>query len=177
MAAREANLDVSFTSPAEDSDVLSPGAEQESEPMPGVDGVPVRWYDADRTEPYTRIAPFQERHDTSVEFFYKPITLSVLACGLVLLAYVATTQDVLEEGNDKRRMPHPAFWRIVLGVNLLYELGLVFLLFQDLGTARVMMTYIDPSLGVPLPEKSYAEDCALTAKNIWLTHWGGLEKP
>ncbi|ELU38241.1 phosphatidylserine synthase 2 [Rhizoctonia solani AG-1 IA] len=63
--------------------------------------------------------------------------------------------------------PHPAFWRIVLGVNLLYELALVFLLFQDLDSARTMMTYIDPNLGVPLPEKSYAEDCALTASNLW----------
>lgn len=135
--------------------------------------------------------------------------MSALACGLIILAYVATTQDVLEEGRDKRRVyvffekscphfsnlipsgvyaavasfltfsmiqfrdgpfirPHPSFWRIVLGVNLLYELGLVFLLFQDLGTARVMMTFIDPSLGVPLPEKSYAEDCALTAQTIWV---------
>ncbi|KAG6813015.1 hypothetical protein H0H92_014753 [Tricholoma furcatifolium] len=166
--------DLSATSPAEDSDaVLSPGAEVEPEPTPGLDGTPVRWYDADRAEPYTRIEPFQERHDTSVEFFYKPITLSVLSCGLILLAYVATTQDLLEEGRDKRRVgiyaaiasfltfsmlqfrdgpfirPHPAFWRI------------------DLGTARVMMTYIDPNLGVPLPEKSYAEDCALTPKTIW----------
>ncbi|KAG5643339.1 hypothetical protein DXG03_001058 [Asterophora parasitica] len=188
----EHNVELSHTSPAEDSDaVLSPTAEAEPEPMPGLDGTPVRWYDADRTEPYTRITPFQERHDTSVEFFYKPVTLSTLACGLIVLAYVATTQDVLEEGRDKRRVgiyaaiasfltfsmiqfrdgpfirPHPAFWRIVLGVNLLYELALVFLLFQDLGTARVMMTYIDPNLGVPLPEKSYAEDCSLTATTIW----------
>lgn len=65
--------------------------------------------------------------------------------------------------------PHPAFWRIVLGINLLYELALVFLLFQDLGTAQQMMKYIDPNLGVPLPEKSYAEDCSFTAKNIWVT--------
>jgi phosphatidylserine synthase 2 len=81
--------------------------------------------------------------------------------------------------------PHPAFWRVVLGsvlfnprnvshsceytgVNLLYELALVFLLFQDLNSARTMMTYIDPNLGVPLPEKSYAEDCTLTAKNLWV---------
>ncbi|KAH0585836.1 Phosphatidylserine synthase 2 [Termitomyces sp. J132] len=188
----ERTTDLSAASPAEDSDaMLSPVAEPEPEPSPGLGGVPVRWYDADRTESYTRIAPFQERHDTSVEFFYKPFTLSVLACGLILLAYVATTQDVLEEGRDKRRVgvyaaigafltfsmiqfrdgpfirPHPAFWRIVLGVNLLYELGLVFFLFQDLGTARAMMTYIDPKLGIPLPEKSYAEDCTLTTRNIW----------
>ncbi|RXW25340.1 hypothetical protein EST38_g472 [Candolleomyces aberdarensis] len=63
--------------------------------------------------------------------------------------------------------PHPAFWRIILGVNLLYELVLVFLLFQDLPTARQMMTFIDPSLGRPLPEKSYAEDCSLTPTTLW----------
>lgn len=64
--------------------------------------------------------------------------------------------------------PHPALWRIVLGVNLLYELVLVFLLFQDLDTARFMMTLIDSNLGVPLPEKSYAEDCSLTPAAIWV---------
>jgi phosphatidylserine synthase 2 len=125
-------------------------------------------------------------------FFYKPITLSTLAFGLIVLAYVATTQDVLEEGQDKRRVgvyaaitaflmfsmiqfrdgpfirPHPAFWRVILGVNLLYELALVFLLFQDLKTARHMMTYIDSNLGVPLPEKNYAEDCALTPTTLWV---------
>jgi len=147
-----------------------------------------------------------------IRFFYQPVTLSALACGLIVLAYVATTQDVLEEGRDKRRMyvlymilfwlslneyyfsgvyaaitsflmfamiqfrdgpfirPHPAFWRVILGVNLLYELALVFLLFQDLDTARHMMTYIDSSLGVALPEKSYAEDCSLNAKTLWVRH-------
>jgi phosphatidylserine synthase 2 len=64
--------------------------------------------------------------------------------------------------------PHPAFWRIVLGLNLLYELALVFLLFQDLNSARAMMTYLDPSLGRPLPEKSYAENCSPTLQNIWV---------
>ena len=64
--------------------------------------------------------------------------------------------------------PHPAFWRAALGINLLYELALVFLLFQDLGSARKMMTLIDPNLGVPLPEKSYAENCDLTPANIWV---------
>jgi len=179
--------DLSPTSPGDDSD--APAAEME--PVPGLNGVPVRWYDADRTEPYTRTTPFQEKHDTSVEFFYKPITLTALAFGLIVLAYVATTQDVLEEGQDKRRVgvyaaivaflmfsmiqfrdgpfirPHPAFWRMILGANLLYELSLVFLLFQDLKTARHMMTYIDSNLGVPLPEKGYADDCALTPKTLW----------
>lgn len=75
---------------------------------------------ADRTESYTRIAPFQERNDTSVEcvnfhpfvpryqnpfrFFYKPITLTALSVGLAALAYVAMSSDVLAEGQDKRRV-------------------------------------------------------------------------
>ena len=84
----------------------------------------------DRTEPYTRIEPFQERRDTSIElarnqlshlhlgcaylhddflrrFFYKPVTLTGalrLAVALAALGYAATTQDVLEEGRDKRRV-------------------------------------------------------------------------
>ena len=98
---------------------------------------------------------------------------------------------MLEEGRDKRRVgayasisafllfsmiqfrdgpfirPHPAFWRIILGINLLYELLLVFLVFQDLSSARGMMTLVDPNLGVPLPEKSYAENCELNATVIW----------
>ncbi|KAI0059613.1 PSS-domain-containing protein [Artomyces pyxidatus] len=185
----EEDDNLSPVSPVEESD--NPPSVTEPEPEPGLNGNPVHWYDADRTESYTRIEPFQETQDTSVEFFFKPITLTALAIGLAALGYVATTQDVLEEGRDKRRVgtyaaisgfllfsmiqfrdgpfirPHPAFWRVVLGVNLLYELALVFLLFQDLQSARVMMTYMDPKLGVPLPEKSYAENCALTTQNIW----------
>lgn len=57
----------------------------------------------------------------------------------------------------------------MLGINLLYELALVFLLFQDLDSARNMMTYLDPNLGVPLPEKSYADNCEFTATNIWVS--------
>ena len=179
------------------------------------------------------------RRRSSCRFFYKPITLSVLGVAMAILAYVATTQDVLEEGRDKRRVcvslvihteelttltarrgayaavagfllfgiiqfrdgpfirPHPGthaqflilwypsqysfsitfdaavFWRLVLGINLLYELALVFLLFQDLDSARRMMKHLDPNLGRPLPEKSYAENCAFTVSNVWVRryHW------
>ncbi|QRW06627.1 phosphatidyl serine synthase [Ceratobasidium sp. AG-Ba] len=182
---------LSPTSPGEERELEVDYTSAGPEPQPGINGVPVRWYDADRTEPYTRIVPFAEKHDTSVEFFFKPLTLTALAIAMSILTYIAMSDDVLEEGRDKKRLgvyaslsafflfsmvqfrdgpfirPHPAFWRVVLGVNLAYELALVFLLFQDLDSARTMMTYIDPNLGVPLPEKSYAEDCSLTAKNLW----------
>ena len=62
--------------------------------------------------------------------------------------------------------PHPSFWRIILGINLLYELALVFLLFQDVDSARELLTYIDSNLGQPFPEKTYGENCALTVQNI-----------
>ncbi|KAF7364781.1 Phosphatidylserine synthase 2 [Mycena venus] len=185
----ERDAELSPTSPGEDSDAVLSNVP----PRAGADSGHRRdtGYDADRTEPYTRITPFQEKHDTSVEFFYKPITLTALAALLILLAYLAMTQDVLKEGRDKRRVgiyaslafflafsmlqfrdgpfirPHPAFWRAVLGVNLLYELGLVFFLFQDLGSARSMMTLLDDRLGVPLPEKGYADDCRLTPSTLW----------
>lgn len=50
----------------------------------------------------------------------------------------------------------------------MYELALVFLLFQDLDSARNMMTYLDPNLGKPLPEKSYADHCEFTVSNVWV---------
>ncbi|KAG8886587.1 hypothetical protein FRB97_000006 [Tulasnella sp. 331] len=146
---------------------------------------------ADRTEPYTNIQPFDKTNDTSVEFFFKPSTLTALVVALSVLAYVAMTNDVLEEGRDKKVLglyasigafllfsmiqfrdgpfirPHPAFWRIVLGINVLYELLLVYLLFEDLSSARRFMLYFDSNLNVPLPEKSYAEDCALSVTTLW----------
>ena len=33
------------------------------------------------------------------------------------------------------------------------------------------MKYLDPNLGKPLPEKSYAEDWVLTLHNIWVCYW------
>ncbi|KAI0769105.1 phosphatidylserine synthase 2 [Trametes elegans] len=182
-----------LTSPVDESDnpLSSPVEPQAPQNLPGLDGTPVRWFDADHKEPYTQITPFQEQNDTSVEFFYKPVTLTALGLGMAVLAYVAMTQDVLKEGEEKKRIgvyasiasfllfsmiqfrdgpfvrPHPAFWRVVLGINLLYEMAMVFLLFQDLDSARSMMKYLDPNLGVPLPEKSYAENCAFTLQNIW----------
>lgn len=108
-----------------------------------------------------------------------------------ILAYIGMSTDVLEEGRSKQRLgiyaiisgfllfamiqfrdgpfirPHPAFWRVVLAVNLLYELAMVFLLFQDLNTARQYMVLLDSNLGKPLPEKSYAEDCSLSIGTLW----------
>ena len=47
---------------------------------------------------------FAKLYKTPRRFFFKPLTLTALALGMSALAYVATTNDVLEEGKDKRRL-------------------------------------------------------------------------
>jgi phosphatidylserine synthase 2 len=39
-----------------------------------------------------------------LRFLYRPMTLSAFAVGFGILAYIAMSQDVLEEGRDKRRV-------------------------------------------------------------------------
>merc|ERR1719285_836258 len=58
--------------------------------------------------------------------------------------------------------PHPVFWRLIFTLSTLYLFALVLFLFQTPKQMRVMLSWIDPKLGVPLPEKNYAEDCSLT---------------
>jgi phosphatidylserine synthase 2 len=57
--------------------------------------------------------------------------------------------------------PHPIFWRTITGMFLCYTLILGYMLFQTLDDARSIFKYIDPALGVPLPEKQYAKDCRI----------------
>ncbi|KAI9350111.1 phosphatidyl serine synthase-domain-containing protein [Obelidium mucronatum] len=126
----------------------------------------------------------------SLEFLYRPHTITALVfllAGLVYYALFLTGTDVvsntkmgiagcfgviiltglLEFKDGPFIRPHPAFWRVVLAVSVFYQLVLVILLFQDKSTARHLMTYLDPSLGVELPEKNYAGDCSLTWETIW----------
>lgn len=121
---------------------------------------------------HTRCIRGRTRQTSSVRLFFISTTLwHILNTPLsgvyaAIASFLAFSMIQFRDGPFIR--PHPAFWRMVLGINLLYELALVFLLFQDLDSARTMMTLIDSNLGVPLPEKSYAEDCSLTTQNIWV---------
>ncbi|KAJ2079134.1 hypothetical protein H4R24_003988 [Coemansia sp. RSA 988] len=137
---------------------------------------------------------FHESHDPTLVFFYHPRTLSVLVAllagflyvalfvdpsndilntrwGLVALCSVFVVVSVVLFRDGPFIRPHPAFWRAVLALNVLYVMFLVFLLFQSKQSGRHMMAFFDPALGVVLPERSYGEDCALTWDNIR----GGLD--
>ncbi|GFR70841.1 phosphatidylserine synthase [Elysia marginata] len=61
--------------------------------------------------------------------------------------------------------PHPVFWRLVLCMSILYELALVFLLFQSVSDARNLLKHFDPELGKPLPEKDYGGNCLIYDSN------------
>ncbi|EPZ30998.1 Phosphatidyl serine synthase domain-containing protein [Rozella allomycis CSF55] len=125
----------------------------------------------------------------TLHFLYQPHTLTVLLVMLLAFLYVAVYRssvdpvDNIKTGlvassivlvfigslhlpNGPFIRPHPAFWRFVMALNVVYQLFLVFLLFQDKHHSRAWLGYIDSSLGVRLPERSYAEFCDFTYVNI-----------
>ncbi|GLJ25198.1 hypothetical protein SUGI_0482070 [Cryptomeria japonica] len=57
--------------------------------------------------------------------------------------------------------PHPAIWRLVHGIAVIYLVSLTFLLFQNRDDARQFMKFVHPDLGVELPERSYGTDCRI----------------
>lgn len=74
--------------------------------------------------------------------------------------YVCVGSMVFPSGPFVR--PHPVFWRLIFTFSTIYLFALVLFLFQTPDQMRSMLSWIDPALGVELPEKNYAEDCSLT---------------
>jgi phosphatidylserine synthase 2 len=60
-----------------------------------------------------------------------------------------------------------AVWRFVLALGVVYQMLLVLILFQTKSDARALFKFIDPTLGVKLPEKSYAESCDFFSYKNW----------
>jgi len=84
------------------------------------------------------------------------VKIGLIACVFVFLYYCATQfHDTLFV------RPHPVFWRVVTGLGVLYLILCVFLLFQSLDDVRQLLKHVDPSLGVPLPERSYGDACTV----------------
>ncbi|KAJ3329831.1 hypothetical protein HDU76_007067 [Blyttiomyces sp. JEL0837] len=130
------------------------------------------------------IYEFHDEIEPTLEFFYKPRTITIVIAytalfvtgddvvvntklGLAAGFGVILMTGLLEFKDGPFIRPHPALWRVVLAVSVAYEILLVFVLFQDKSTMRSLLKYIDPKLGVPLPEKSYAENCEITKETLW----------
>ena len=60
--------------------------------------------------------------------------------------------------------PHPAVWKVMHGLFVLYLLFLVFLLCQETTDARMVLKFLAPDLGVELPERAYGEDAEYTPR-------------
>eukprot|EP00002_Diphylleia_rotans_P015188 TRINITY_DN2942_c0_g1_i1.p1 TRINITY_DN2942_c0_g1~~TRINITY_DN2942_c0_g1_i1.p1 ORF type:complete len:411 (-),score=70.08 TRINITY_DN2942_c0_g1_i1:690-1922(-) len=140
----------------------------------------------------------QLQEDFYMQLFYRPHTVTLLIVTLYFLFQAAFREDGFV-GNTKNGImaamfaflifcvvqlrdtiftrPHPAVWRLVTGMAVLYMMALVFFLFQSVDDARQLLKHLYPSLGTPLPERSYAENCDLYTphdevslfRNIWDT--------
>ncbi|VVC92939.1 unnamed protein product [Leptidea sinapis] len=131
--------------------------------------------------------------DISLEFFYKPHTITLLGVSIAAVIYTAFVRDenniqgniwagiccvifffliisVLTFPNGPFTRPHPAVWRIVFGMSVLYLLTLLFLLFQSHSTVYAIMYWIDPNLRnfhIDM-DKEYAVNCTdISLSRIW----------
>ena len=57
--------------------------------------------------------------------------------------------------------PHPIVWRFLLSCSVLYNLILVFLLFQTPKDFRSLMIWLDPRLKDPITEEAYGDHCTV----------------
>ncbi|XP_057317455.1 phosphatidylserine synthase 2-like [Hydractinia symbiolongicarpus] len=136
------------------------------------------------------------RFHSQISLFGQSHTISVLLMLIIVLCYVAVVEnstDNSSEYNAKRGViacfavfmafgvtqvkdgpflrPHPAFWRLVVCASIIYELCLIFLLFQTATDARRWMSHIDPALGKDLPEHDYGGNCLIYDKNNTENPW------
>uniref|UniRef100_A0A8C6SIN8 Phosphatidylserine synthase n=1 Tax=Neogobius melanostomus TaxID=47308 RepID=A0A8C6SIN8_9GOBI len=81
--------------------------------------------------------------------------------GIVASILVFLCFGVTQAKDGPFTRPHPAYWRFWLCVSVVYELFLIFILFQTVHDGRIFMKYIDPKLGVPLPERGYGGNCLI----------------
>uniref|UniRef100_UPI00358F70C1 phosphatidylserine synthase 1 n=1 Tax=Myxine glutinosa TaxID=7769 RepID=UPI00358F70C1 len=116
-----------------------------------------------------RMVNEQQVEDITLEFFYKPHTISLLSFTIVALMYFAFTRDdsglednicrgcmfvvfffliisIMAFPNGPFTRPHPAVWRMVFGLSVLYFLLLVFTLFLNFDQVKAVMYWLDPSL-------------------------------
>ncbi|KAL2894189.1 CDP-diacylglycerol--serine O-phosphatidyltransferase 1, partial [Bienertia sinuspersici] len=81
--------------------------------------------------------------------------------GVWAMIAVFLTYCLLQAPSTVLIRPHPAIWRLVHGMAVIYLVALTFLLFQKRDNARQFMKYLHPDLGVELPERSYGSDCRI----------------
>uniref|UniRef100_A0A672LDS6 Phosphatidylserine synthase n=1 Tax=Sinocyclocheilus grahami TaxID=75366 RepID=A0A672LDS6_SINGR len=139
----------------------------------------------------------QQVEDITIDFFYKPHTITLLTCTVLSLMYFAFTRDdgnpdsnlwvglilvisfflvisVLAFPNGPFTRPHPAIWRIVFGLSVLYFLFLVFIIFLNWEQVKSLMFWLDPNLRYAKREADvmeYAVNCHVITWERILSHF------
>nr|XP_018904478.1 PREDICTED: phosphatidylserine synthase 1-like [Bemisia tabaci] len=131
--------------------------------------------------------------DICLDIFYKPHTITLLAVSITAVIYTSFVRDdinvddniwtglwcvlfffliisVLAFPNGPFTRPHPAIWRMVFGLSVMYLLSLLFLLFQNYKTAKGIFLWLDPKLKdfhIDM-DKEYGVNCSdLSTEKIW----------
>ncbi|XP_047972994.1 CDP-diacylglycerol--serine O-phosphatidyltransferase 1-like isoform X1 [Salvia hispanica] len=135
------------------------------------------------------ISVIEDELDPWTAWAYKPRTITLLLIGACFLVWVSGALDpesssegdsimsvkrgvwamiavylaysLLQAPSTVLIRPHPAIWRLVHGMAVIYLVALTFLLFQRRDDARQFMKFLHPDLGVELPERSYGVDCRI----------------
>jgi len=133
----------------------------------------------------------QQVEDITLEFFYKPHTISLLVVIILMLLYTVMSRDdsmndvnvwsgvcavfffftivsVLAFPNGPFTRPHPAVWRVVFGISVLYFLFLVFLAFLNIEQARNVLDWIGPGVLGSKREVDMVEEYAVNCSDITL---------
>ncbi|XP_038664905.1 LOW QUALITY PROTEIN: phosphatidylserine synthase 1 [Scyliorhinus canicula] len=139
----------------------------------------------------------QQVEDITIDFFYKPHTITLLTFTIISVMYFAFTRDdtsledniwkgvlsvvffflivsVLAFPNGPFTRPHPAIWRMVFGLSVLYFLFLVFLLFLNFEQVKSVMYWLDPNLRYATREADvmeYAVNCHVITWERILSHF------
>ncbi|XP_068189262.1 phosphatidylserine synthase 1 [Antennarius striatus] len=146
---------------------------------------------------YFRMINEQQVDDICIDLFYKPHTISLLTVTLLSLMYFAFTRDdenpegnlqvgamvvvffflvisVLAFPNGPFTRPHPAVWRMVFGLSVMYFLFLVFFLFLNWDQVRLLMYWLDPNLRFAVREvdiMEYAVNCSMITWERLMSHF------
>lgn len=121
--------------------------------------------------------------DPHISFFWKAHTATVLIFLVLCLTYVGVIENPTDDSefNSKRGIyaalffwvfagmtimpdgpflrPHPLIWRAAFAVSIVYQLILIFILFQTPKDARKLLKFVDKKLGEPNPERDYGGTC------------------
>ncbi|TRY53400.1 Phosphatidyl serine synthase [Cryptosporidium tyzzeri] len=95
-----------------------------------------------------------------------------VAYGVMAVVAITMVMSIHFLPSGTFRWPCYAFWKIIMGMNILYFMLLTFLLFQDTEHIRNTLVYIDPKLIEKVPEVNYAgNSCSIIdGSNGWFSN-------